>query len=271
MGVYNPADGNRFLESVHSIVRQTFQDWELMIYDDGSKAAYLPLFQAATKLDSRIRLLHGKHNRGLAHALNEGIRHARGCYVARMDDDDWAMPDRLRKQVTFLEAHPKYQWVGSNAELMDKHGVWGLLRVPQRPQTRDFLPHSPYIHPSVMFRKEVLLRSGGYREEARYMQCEDYELFMRLHSQGETGFNLQEPLLQYWEDRSSYRKRTYARRVREMKLRYHGFQELGIMTPAALPYVIKPLAVGMIPGGAYGFIRRKSKKWRKKQGEGYGE
>lgn len=264
MGVFNPADKNRLFEAVDSIIRQSFHDWELILYDDGSEDTYRSVIEGAANLDGRIRLFRGNHNRGLAYALNECIRRARGTYIARMDDDDISRADRLERQYQFLEAHPQYQWVGSNAELMDGQGVWGYQKMPELPQARDFLLNSPYIHPSVMFRRESLLQNGGYSTSKEILQCEDYELFMRLYGSGGRGYNIQEPLLQYWEDFASYRKRTYRRRIREMKLRRKGFQMLGILDRTTVWYVLKPLLAGAVPAPVHHYIRKKTKRRQRK-------
>ena len=126
MGVYNPASQERLFRSVQSVIDQSFAEWELLLYDDGSQAPFTSLIQAAAALDPRILLLHGQQNRGLDHALNVCIRSASGSYIARMDDDDVSKPDRFQKQLDFLETHSQYQWVGSLAELVDSHGVWGI-------------------------------------------------------------------------------------------------------------------------------------------------
>lgn len=260
MGVHNPRSHKRFFEAVESILRQSRPDWELLIYDDGSTSPSQKLIRRASRLDKRIRYWRSDQNRGLAHALNACIRQAKGRYIARMDDDDLSKPDRLEKQAAFLDTHKQFQWVGSNAELMDEKGVWGFQKMPEMPHTKDFLFNSPYIHPTVLFRREVLLRHSGYNESPRMNLCEDYELFMRLHRQGERGYNLQEPLLQYWENYESYRKRTFRRRIREMKLRYHGFKEMGILEAATMPYVLKPLLAGAIPAPVHHYINRHTKR-----------
>lgn len=161
MGVYNPRNPVRFLRAVHSIIEQSLTDWELLLCDDGSDAAHTAVIRRAARLDSRIRILRTEENRGLAYALNNGIRHAAGEFIARMDDDDLSEPDRLRIQAAFLRSHPHYQWVGSNAQLIDDYGVWGFQRMPERPQAKDFLFNSPFIHPTVMFRRQTLVCSGG--------------------------------------------------------------------------------------------------------------
>ncbi|MBC8544965.1 glycosyltransferase [Bianquea renquensis] len=264
MGVFNPADKNRFFGAIDSIIRQSFQDWELILYDDGSEEPYRRVIAEAANLDTRIRLFGGTHNRGLAYALNECIRHARGTYIARMDDDDISRADRLERQYRYLETHPQYQWTGSNAELIDSQGVWGYQTMPEIPKARDFLLNSPYIHPSVMIRKECLTQHGGYSTSKEILQCEDYELFMRLYGNGCRGYNIQEALLQYWEDFASYRKRTYRRRIREMKLRRKGFQMLGILDRTTVYYVLKPLLVGAVPAPVHHYIRKKTKRKQRK-------
>ncbi len=258
MGVFNP-ERTRLFRAVDSIRRQTFREWELLLYDDGSDSACARVIREVAAQDERIKYLRAGRNRGLAHALNACLRLASGRYIARMDDDDVARQDRLEKQYAFLNAHPQFQWVGSNAELSDARGVWGYQKMPEIPTARDFLFNSPYIHPSVMFRREVLTENGGYSAARRDRLNEDYELFMRLHRKGNRGCNLQEPLLQYWEDYASLRKRTYRRRILEMKLRYRGFKDLGILNRGTFPYVLKPLLVGAVPAPVHHYIRRQRK------------
>ncbi len=260
MGVYNPRNPVRFLRAVHSIIGQSLTDWELLLCDDGSDAAHTAVIRRAARLDSRIRILRTEENRGLAYALNNGIRHAAGEFIARMDDDDLSEPDRLRIQAAFLRSHPHYQWVGSNAQLIDDYGVWGFQRMPERPQAKDFLFNSPFIHPAVMFRRQTLVCSGGYCTAEEVRQCEDYELFMRLYHRGFRGYNLQEPLLQYREDYAAHKKRTYRRRIREMKVRYHGFKALGLLDGATFAYVLKPLAVGAVPAPVHHYINQRLKR-----------
>ena len=263
-GVYNPQPGP-LLGAVQSMIRQSCEDWEWILYDDGSNEEYAVLIRRAAALDGRILVFRNSQNHGLAYALNECLRCADGRYIARMDADDLSAPDRLSKQRRFLDNHPQYQWVGSNAELFDGSGVWGFQKMPEIPQRKDFLFNSPYIHPSVMFRKETLLKNGGYRVSPKYRLCEDYELFMRLHRNGGRGYNLQQPLFRYREDYESQKKRNYRRRVRETSLRYHGFRELGILNRNTFPYVLKPLLVGAVPVPVHHYIRRRTKQ--KKAGD----
>ena len=256
MGVLNPNNEEQFYQAVNSILKQTFCDLEFIIYNDGSDESYEEIFNKICKSDKRIIYLKSKNNCGLAHALNQCIKVAKGKYLARMDADDVALPDRLSRLYYFLEEHPEYQWVGSNASLINEQGAWGSEKVPELPVSTDFLQYSPYIHPAVMFRREVLLAIGGYNYAEVTKRCEDYELFMRLHCQGYRGYNIQEELLLYREDVKAYKKRKYTYCIREMSVRYAGFKKLGILKMKTLPYVVKPLIVGFIPAKLHIYIKQ---------------
>ena len=186
MGSYNPR-WDRLRRAVLSLQKQTLQDWELVLWDDGSHPQGALALEQAAALDSRVHLYRGRENRGLAYALNRCLERSHSPYLARLDDDDACHPRRLEAQVSFLESHPQYGWVGSTARLVDRNGIWDTFPAPEVPGPRDFLAHSPYIHPTVMFRRQVLEEAGGYHQSARYVGCEDYELFFRLHRKGLAG------------------------------------------------------------------------------------
>lgn len=259
MGVYNPASKKIFLKAVQSIINQSFKAWEMIVYDDGSDSDSASIIQAVAAMDTRICYIRGSKNRGLAFALNRCIQMARGRYIARMDADDVSKPDRFQILYEFLESNPQFAWVGTNSELINEEGVWGIDRRTEIPDSEDFLRFSPYIHPAVVFRKEVLTGAGGYKVSEETKRCEDYELFMRLHRLGYRGCNLQMPLLQYREDIEAYRKRKYKYFIREAKIRYKGFRALGILKLKTWPYVVKPLAVGLVPLKLTQYIKKKKK------------
>lgn len=248
MGSHNPR-WDLLRRSVQSLVRQTVKSWELILWDDGSSPRGAMLLEQAAALDQRVRLYRTPENHGLGYVLNRCAERARGIYLARLDDDDLSFPRRLELQTAVLSRCPEIQWVGSAALLLDQNGAWGRLAMPERPCERDFLSHSPYIHPSVMFRREALEKAGGYSQSPRYLGCEDYQLFFRLHSQGQQGWNLPAALIGYWEDRDSYRRRTFSRRLREAALRWEGFGILGIPGPAAAWGTLRPLAACLVPEG----------------------
>lgn len=245
--VYNP-DKEQLYKAVRSIIEQTYEDWEMLLYDDGSQAPYKDWICEMAELDGRIRYVRNESHFFLAYGLNETLKLAKGKYIARMDGDDVSHPERFEKQMQFLEEHKEFSWVGSNIALIDEKGeCWGKRHYPQIPDEKSFLEFSPYAHPTIMMHRNKLLEYGGYKTGNSPYRAEDYELFMRLHEAGEQGYNLQETLLDYRESQEGYRKRSFHFQYQEMLVRWKGFQSLRILSPGTMIYVIKPLLVWVIP------------------------
>lgn len=263
MGIYNPSDPETLEQAINSILIQTYQDFEFLIYDDGSEKEKAVVLEQLVKKDARIRLLRGETNKGLAHALNECLAIAKGEYIARMDGDDICAPERLWKQKEFLDHHSEYAFVGCSARLFDEEGIWGCRKMVERPTKREIIKYSPYIHPSVMFRKNRLKEVGGYLEAKETRRCEDYELFMRLYSKGFYGYNLEEALFFYHESRAHYDKRNFTQRIAEMKIRYRGFQAMGVLNMKTILYVLKPVVMLFLPEKIRNTIRNKNRKYTK--------
>ena len=245
--VHNP-DKKELYQAVQSVIVQTFEDWEMILYDDGSDEAYEVFIYEISCLDARIRYVRNPVHHSLAYGLNQSLKIAAGEYAARMDADDISAPERFCRQLAFLESHRRYLWVGSNIALINAQGeIWGERHYPATPENRDFLKYSPYAHPAVMFRRKELLEFGGYFKGESACRGEDYELFMRLHGAGARGFNLQEILLHYRETESSYGRRKLRFQLQEAGIRFTGFRRMGIVTPKVFVYVIKPVVVWMAP------------------------
>ena len=259
MGVYNCKDLFKLEKCVQSILNQTWKDWEFIICDDGSTDDTRLMLEELKERDSRIRILHYDTNQGLGYALNYCIRESRGKYIARQDDDDVSAPDRLEKQIHFLEEHPEYAFVGSVAKIYDDRGDWGEYLLPEQPTKHDFLWNNPFLHPSLMFRSEVL-ENTMYDPSRKFLRCEDYELFMRLYAMGYRGYNMQENLYRYFihlDPNKKYRKMRF--RIIEARVRFRGFRMLG-MGLIGIPYVFKPILIGLIPQNV--FLRIQFKRYR---------
>lgn len=246
MGVYNIKNKDQFRQALESVRNQSYSSWELIVCDDGSTNDTRKQLQQFAKKDSRIRVIGYDTNQGLAHALNVCIQCAKGKYIARMDADDICLPERIQRQVDFLEKHKDIHFVGTAAELIDDTGVWGQRVMPEKPEKKTFLFRSPFIHPTVMFCSEILQAVGGYRVAKETRRAEDYDLFMRLYAFGYQGYNLSERLYQFREDGEALGRKKYRYRIDEMRVRWRGFQKLGLL-PGGILYVIKPLIVGLIP------------------------
>lgn len=169
--------------AVASIQGQTFRDWELVALDDGSKDATRFILIEMAQLDPRIRVLRTKA--GIAGALNAGIAAAAGEFIARMDADDEMMPERLAKQVAFLQANPDVGVVGSRVEFGGDpakaagyalHVEWVNALLTSEEITLNRFVESPFAHPSVMFRRHLVYDHGYYRDGDF---PEDYELWLR--------------------------------------------------------------------------------------------
>lgn len=257
MGVYNCKKKELLKKSVESIIGQTYTKWEFIICNDGSTDDTLQYLFEIAKLDERIRIISYEKNKGLANALNECIKVAKGKYIARQDDDDISDANRLEKQIAVLSADNRISIIGCAAFVFDEdNGVWGEYSVKKEIDRYDFLWTNPFAHPTVMMRKADLVECGGYRVAKETRRCEDYDLFMRMYAKGYFGENLQEKLYYYRivNDNKKYRPMKY--RIDEAIIRYKGFKMLSLY-PKGLMYIFKPIIIGVIPQKLFKLIRKK--------------
>lgn len=244
MGVYYQREDLKSLQrSIVSILEQTYGGLELLICDDGSTQDAKEMIDVLADQDPRIRLVRPGNKITLSEKLNACLKSANGQLIARMDDDDYSHPDRLEKQVNCLAEHSEISFVGSIVSLCRSREEIGIRYLPEYPEVRDFFFVQPFIHPSLLFRRDALLSAGGYSEEPECELCEDYDLLLRLYSMGYRGMNIQEILLDY---SAGEKRKRLKYRWNEAVTRYRRFRELGVL-PKAFPYVLKPLAVGLIP------------------------
>ncbi len=249
MGVrYRRKDLSLLERSVQSILDQTLGDFEFLICEwDSTKEAKARIERFAVE-DKRIRMIEGNGADTLAAKLNRCLKQAKGRYIARMDDDDYSHADRLEKQLSFLLQNEEAAFVGCNVTLIQNGQRAGQRMLPSHPTVEDFYFTQPYIHPSLLFRREVPAAVGGYSEDKRQILCEDYDLLLRLYAKGYQGVNLQEPLLDYTVSANVKETRKMRHRLNETRTRYERFKELGRL-PEALPWVVKPIVVGLLPEG----------------------
>jgi glycosyltransferase involved in cell wall biosynthesis len=194
MSVYN--DRRYLPESIGSILVQSHADFELLIVDDGSTDGSSDYLRNLA--DPRVRVIQNHSNLGLTRSLNIGLNQSTGKFVARMDADDIAMPQRLRRQVQFLDKETGVGVVGTSRTLISDAGR-ALAEAPA--VTHDLgirwkcLLGNPLAHPTVMLRLDVLNRHK-LRYDERYETAQDYELWSRLLPVTKAA-NLPEPLVRY--------------------------------------------------------------------------
>ncbi len=184
--------------AVQSVLAQTFGDFEFVILDDGSSDASVRIVQEFAENDDRIRFFPLEH-RGYVSLLRRGLNHCRGDFVARMDSDDISLPQRFEKQISYLRQHPEVVALGSRVELIDPYG--SRVEKPTHKIMHEEIETEllngvgwAMVHPSVMMRRDALMKVGGYREDL--MVSEDLDLFLRLAEVGRLE-NLPDVLLQY--------------------------------------------------------------------------
>lgn len=198
MPAYNAA---RYVaQAVESILDQTYTNFEFLIVDDGSTDDTPRILRRYADRDPRIQLI-SRPNTGLVLALNEMLAKARGEFIARMDADDIALPERFERQLGYLSEHPECVMIGSRVFVIDPDG--SPLTVMGDALTHEEIDQSlmnargqMVYHPSVMIRKQALLEVGPYRHE--FDTAEDLDLFLRLAEIGRIE-NLAQPLLKYRE------------------------------------------------------------------------
>jgi glycosyltransferase involved in cell wall biosynthesis len=192
MPVYNGE--NYIAEAISSVLNQAYNDFEFLIVNDGSTDGTAKIISSFK--DERIHVLHLDFNKGIAVALNAGLLQATGKYIARFDADDLCFPDRLSIQLGFLAAHEEYLVAGSNAEYINERGEhlfhFNCIAHSDQEIRKNISRHCPFIHSSVMYKKEAVLQAGGYSILAH--NFEDYLLWVRLKPFGKF-HNIQQPLI----------------------------------------------------------------------------
>lgn len=175
MSVYN---GEKFLqESIKSILEQTFKDFEFLIIDDGSSDGSKEIVQSFNA--PRIILIENEKNIGLAQSLNKGLKLAKGQYIARMDADDISLPDRLEKQVSFMDNNPEIDVCGSWIKLFDNKKS-SIRKYPEKDlEIKAHLFFNSYIaHPTVILRKCSFQKYNLFYS-SDFKAAQDFDLWTR--------------------------------------------------------------------------------------------
>jgi glycosyltransferase involved in cell wall biosynthesis len=225
MPCYNAAE--TLDEAMQSLARQTLTDFEIVALDDGSTDETPQLLEAWAEKESRLRVLFRPHE-GIVSALNAGLKACRSPYVARMDSDDRSHPERLARQAAYLQAHPQVGVVscrvrgfpaGQVRQGFQVYIEWLNSLINDENIRREMFVESPLPHPSVAFRREVVLVAGGYQERG---WAEDYDLWLRLYLEGVCFAKLPEILLE-WREHPERLTRTDGRYSLENFLRAKAF------------------------------------------------
>lgn len=183
--------------AIQSILGQTYRNFELLIYDDSSDEHTRKRIDSFLE-DTRVRVIRHATRSGFVRSLNMGLHDAKGTYIARMDGDDIALPERLEKEISFLQANRDIYAVGGQIEIIDETGrvtssrfyPTGGIRLAVFSAIRN-----PLAHPTVMMRREVIDRGFAYDETLGL--SEDLDLWLRLMNHSFKLANLPDTVLKY--------------------------------------------------------------------------
>jgi len=195
MPVFNGQDYLK--EAVESILNQTYRDFEFVVMDDGSTDNTLAILRQYAAADPRLRVI-AKEHRGLGATQHDLVNYAQGEFVAHMDADDVALPDRFALQVEFLINNPKVACVGGAFQMIDGAGRYLITLTP--PQTNNEIQqlvlggHGAITHSCAMMRSAPLKSIGGY--DKNFDTAQDLELWLRIGEVGELA-NLPDVLVKY--------------------------------------------------------------------------
>ena len=242
MGVYNAE--NTLGEAIESIINQTYQNWELIICDDGSTDN--SLIVAKSYSDSRIVVIKNDHNMGLGYSLNRCLEKAKGIYIARMDADDVSKPTRLEKEIQFLQSNPEYSVVSSAITTLNANRNNHVGRLINEPKPKDFIKGSPVAHAPCMMRRECIEAVGGYSESKDTLRVEDIDLWIRLLLIGCRFYVLKEPLYSIRFDLNAVKRQKLRYRWNGTVVRLKGCKKLKL--PLKYYFLsFRPLFIGLVP------------------------
>lgn len=245
MGIYNCEA--TLPSAIDSVVCQTYEDWELIMCDDGSHDnTYKIALKYKEQFPEKIIVLKNKKNLRLAATLNRCLEYSTGEYIARMDADDISLPDRIKMEVEFLENNPNYDVVGCAAKIYDGKNVNGTRVCKEIPTSNDVLLGPPFIHPTILIRSKVIKKLGGYTVASRTMRGQDWDLWFRFYAAGYRGYNLKQPLFMYHETSEDYKKRTLKSAIGCSKTAFRGCRILNV-SPVKYLFALKPIISWFIP------------------------
>lgn len=215
-------------KAINSILAQTYQNWVMIICDDGSTDDTLSILNRyAQRYPDKFVIICNEKNSKLPFSLNRCLQYVQTDLVARMDGDDWSMPERLEKQVNFLLAHPEYDLVGTGVTVFDgEKKIASIIKTPN-PTRETMLRSNAFSHATIMTYKRVYDALGGYSLDPTVERVEDVDLWCRFLAAGYKGYNLPDELYVILEDSNAVKRRTFRARLNSAKTRCRGYKLMG--------------------------------------------
>lgn len=226
MAVYNCA--GTVEKAIDSILAQTYENWVMIICDDGSTDNTLDILNRyQAQYPDKFIILRNDANRKLPYSLNHCLKHVKTDLVARMDGDDWSTPDRFEKQAAFLKAHPEYDLVGTGVTVHDGEKKMAAIIKTPVPTKETMLKQNAFSHATIMTYKRVYDALGGYSLDPTVLRVEDVDLWCRFLAAGFKGYNLPDEFYVILENTGAVKRRTLQARLNSARTRRRGYQLMG--------------------------------------------
>ncbi len=254
MGIYNCAP--TLSEALDSLYAQTYQDFKIILCDDGSTDETYAVAKAYAGAHDNIVLVRNEKNMGLNYTLNHCLEYADTEYCARMDGDDISLPTRFEKEIRFLDEHQEYAVVSCPMIYFDERGDFRKGQGKGEVKKDDFLLGSPICHAPSMMRTEALKKVDGYAVSSRLLRVEDYHLWMRMYKEGYKAYILSEPLYKMRDDRNAKIRRNWMTRRNEMYVMSIVPKMLGLPWYTKI-YALRPLAAYLVPNWFYTIVHKR--------------
>ncbi len=241
-------NGERYIdECFESLVKQTYENIEIIVCDDASTDNSVSKLQEWCKRDPRIKLLINENNLNIAATRNKCIKSSGGRYIVIQDVDDVSKTNRIEILLQTLKESNMAFVSSSVAAFSKSHKEVDHIYSFQKkiPSKWSFLFGVPFFHPSTIFTCDCLKKVKGYRVAEETRRAEDYDIYMRLYASGYKGMTIPDVLYYYRLDAGNYKRRTFSGRRGEMKVRRQGFKALGLL-PWGWPFVFKPLLAHVV-------------------------
>ena len=243
ISVYN---GETYLkECIDSILNQTYRDFEFIVLNNGSTDHTPKILDRYT--DPRLQIIH-QGNLGISRSLNRGINLSQGDLIVRLDADDLSLPNRLERQVAFMDQNPNVVLCGSRFQEMlgDKISSQKVPFIEKDATIRKTLScFNPFAHSTIIFRKKTFLEAGGYNDRFKYSQ--DYDLWMRMLKQGHAGMLKDELSIIRLTQHSFSNQYNRKQKLEGLLIRWSAFREFGGSPVKTLCYSLKTLAGLIFP------------------------
>lgn len=250
-------------KAIQSILEQTYKNWTMIICDDGSTdGTYEILQRYKAQYPDKFIIIQNDGNKQLPYSLNHCLQYVNTNLVARMDGDDWSMPERFEKQVNFLKEHPEYDLVSTGVTVFDgEKKIASIIKTPV-PTRKTMLRENAFSHATIMTYKRVYDTLGGYSLNPSALRVEDVDLWCRFLAAGFHGYNLPDELYVILEDVNAVKRRTFQARLNSARTRSKGYKLMGFHGLICYqPYLM--VFKALIPTGVYQTMHKWKLKYMK--------